>query len=85
MSGASERAIGRASGPVLQCVFFAVLDHSAGPKNEKPSASKERKERTAKSKSGKMREYFGEKGKYGRCVAESDYYLLLATARTILA
>ena len=29
VSGASERAIGRASGPVLQSVFLAVLDHSA--------------------------------------------------------
>ena len=28
MSGASERANGRASGPVLQSVFLAVLDHS---------------------------------------------------------
>ena len=29
MSGASERANGRASGPVLQSVFLAVFDHSA--------------------------------------------------------
>ena len=29
MSGASKRANGRASGPVLQSVFLAVLDHSA--------------------------------------------------------
>ena len=28
MSGASERANGRASGPVLQSVFLAVFDHS---------------------------------------------------------
>ena len=28
MSSASERANGRASGPVLQSVFLAVLDHS---------------------------------------------------------
>ena len=28
-SGASKRANGRASGPVLQSVFLAVLDHSA--------------------------------------------------------
>ena len=28
MSGASERANGRVSGPVLQSVFFAVLDHN---------------------------------------------------------
>ena len=28
MSGASERANGRASGPVLQSVFLAVIDHS---------------------------------------------------------
>ena len=28
MSGASERANGRASGPVLQSVFLVVLDHS---------------------------------------------------------
>ena len=27
-SGASERANGRASGPVLQSVFFAVIDHN---------------------------------------------------------
>ena len=31
MSGASERANGRASGPVLQSVFLAVIDHSASP------------------------------------------------------
>ena len=30
MSDASEQANGRASGPVLQSVFLAVLDHSAG-------------------------------------------------------
>ena len=30
MSGASERANGRASGPVLQSVFLAVIDHSGG-------------------------------------------------------
>ena len=29
VSGASERANGRASGPVLQSVFLAVFDHSA--------------------------------------------------------
>ena len=29
MSGASERANGRASGPVRQSVFLAVFDHSA--------------------------------------------------------
>ena len=29
MSGASEQANGRASGPVLQSVFLAVIDHSA--------------------------------------------------------
>ena len=29
MSGASERANGRARGPVLQSVFLAVIDHSA--------------------------------------------------------
>ena len=29
MSGVSERANGRASGPVLQSVFLAVIDHSA--------------------------------------------------------
>ena len=29
VSGASERANGRASGPVLQSVFLAVIDHSA--------------------------------------------------------
>ena len=32
MSGASERANGRASGPVPQSVFLAVLDHSDGVK-----------------------------------------------------
>ena len=31
MSGASERANGRASGPVLQSVFLAVIDHSEAP------------------------------------------------------
>ena len=30
MSGASERANGRASGPVLQSVFLAVIDHRGG-------------------------------------------------------
>ena len=29
MSGASERANGRANGPVLQSVFLVVIDHSA--------------------------------------------------------
>ena len=29
MSNASEQANGRASGPVLQSVFLAVIDHSA--------------------------------------------------------
>ena len=29
MSGASEQANGRASGPVFQSVFLVVLDHSA--------------------------------------------------------
>ena len=29
VSSASERANGRASGPVLQSVFLAVIDHSA--------------------------------------------------------
>jgi len=29
VSGASERAKGRASGPLLQSVFLAVIDHSA--------------------------------------------------------
>ena len=29
VSGANERANGRASGPVLQSVFLAVIDHSA--------------------------------------------------------
>ena len=33
MSGASERANGRASGPVLQTVFLAVLDHSVKGKS----------------------------------------------------
>ena len=28
VSSASEQANGRASGPVLQSVFFAVIDHS---------------------------------------------------------
>ena len=32
MSGASDRANGRVSGPVLQSVFLAVLDHSAAMK-----------------------------------------------------
>ena len=31
VSGASERANGRASGPVLQSVFLAVIDHSGLP------------------------------------------------------
>ena len=35
VSGASERANRRASGPVLQSVFLAVLDHSAPPPKKK--------------------------------------------------
>jgi len=31
VSGASERANGRASGSVLQSVFLAVFDHSVSP------------------------------------------------------
>ena len=30
VSGASEQVNGRASGPVLQSVFLAVIDHSEG-------------------------------------------------------
>jgi len=33
VSGASERANGGASGPVLQSVFLAVFDHSASDEN----------------------------------------------------
>ena len=33
MSGASERGNGRASGPVLQSVFFFIFDHSVLPYN----------------------------------------------------
>ena len=33
MSGASKRANGRASGPVLTSVFFSIFDHSAGIKS----------------------------------------------------
>ena len=35
VSGASKRANGRASGPVLLSVFLAVLDHSGVGENEK--------------------------------------------------
>ena len=35
MSGASERANGQASGPVLQSVFLVILDHSAREKRKK--------------------------------------------------
>ena len=47
VSGASERANGRASGPVLQSVFLAVYDHSAlrYEKNDGIHTSIERKNR----------------------------------------
>ena len=35
VSGASEQANGRASGPVLQSVFLAVIDHSGGARSVK--------------------------------------------------
>ena len=45
MSAASKRANGRASGPVLQSVFLAVIDHSArvGLEGEKTSHEANRK------------------------------------------
>ena len=44
MSGASEQANGRASGPILQSVFLVVLDHSGGVKssNERNEEEKEK-------------------------------------------
>ena len=39
VSGASKRANGRASGPVLQSVFLAVIDHSAAPFSENATTS----------------------------------------------
>ena len=43
VSGASERANGRASGPVLQSVFLAVIDHSAIVDNASKRMSEQRK------------------------------------------
>ena len=40
VSGASERANGRASGPVLKSVFLAVIDHSEGEKRQSPIEQK---------------------------------------------
>ena len=42
-SSASERANGRASGPVLQSVFLAVLDHSARERELKKRRKKSQK------------------------------------------
>ena len=39
MSGASKRANGRASGPVLQSVFLAVIDHSVAEDLQGPASS----------------------------------------------
>ena len=49
MSGASDRANGRASGPVLESVFLAVIDHSvslfsSSQKDEKMRHDKEGEE-----------------------------------------
>ena len=38
VSGVSERANGRASGPVLQSVFLAVIDHSESEEDNKRSS-----------------------------------------------
>ena len=40
VSGASERANGRASGPVLRSVFLAFLAHSASRENDGPQSLK---------------------------------------------
>ena len=41
MSGASERANGRASGPVLTSQFLFVLDHSAALRDAEATAYKD--------------------------------------------
>ena len=69
MSGASKQANGQASGPVLQSVFLAVLDHSASlqtlssvlghPRTGKAGAKTERKgkeKRKDESEAGKCSE-----------------------------
>ena len=48
MSGASERANGLASGPVLQSVFLAVIDHSAR-EGRRSEVKKERIEKSTRS------------------------------------
>ena len=40
VSGASERVNGQVSGPVLQSVFLAVIDHSEGEKRQSPIKQK---------------------------------------------
>ena len=47
MSSASERANGRANGPVLQSVFLAVIDHSAAEERRQPGGRVERGVRVA--------------------------------------
>ena len=37
MSGARERANGRASGPLLQSLFLTVIDHSAATRDDEPT------------------------------------------------
>ena len=50
VSGASERANGRASGPVLQSVFLAVIDHSEEVKEGEERRMRERGMVTVESK-----------------------------------
>ena len=45
MSGASERANGRAIGPVITSIFLAVFDHSAQPKEKKKAEKRECREK----------------------------------------
>ena len=44
MSGASKRANGRVSGPVLQSVFLAVIDHSGRGEDEEETEEEEEEE-----------------------------------------
>ena len=50
MSGGSERANGRASGPVLQSVFLAVLDHSEVVREKEKQRSKDQNNKSKEKK-----------------------------------
>ena len=62
MSGARERANGRASGPVLQSVFLAVIDHSE--RREKIGKTRGKWKETSRKKiREEMEEKLGKKKK----------------------